>query len=210
MQAEKGACMTKKRIALFASGSGSNAEKLAQHFRDHNYIEVALLFCNNPDAGVIKRMHALHIPVLVFGRPHMSEQNWVVNIIQTHNIDLIVLAGFLWKIPQSILNLSIPIYNIHPSLLPKFGGRGMYGIHVHKAVLAAGETESGITIHKVTEQYDEGAILFQARVCIDSEETPESLAAKVQVLEHQYFGSIIEQILLDPNLFKPHSGSSAH
>lgn len=190
--------MTKKRIAIFASGSGSNAEKIAEHFASDSQVEISLILTNNPQAGVIARARRLHIPVVVFDRTTFYESARIVELLQGQAIDLVVLAGFMMLIPESMVQ-AFPnkIVNIHPALLPKYGGKGMYGHFVHEAVVAAQETESGITIHYVNERYDEGAIIFQASCPVVSTDTPEDVAKKVQVLEHKHFPEVVEKLLLN-------------
>lgn len=184
-----------KRIALFASGSGSNAEQIAQYFADNPDVTVTLIATNNPKAGVIERARRLHVPVLLFDRAPFNDGR-ITQLLLTQGIDLIVLAGFLWLVPADLVR-AFPrrIINIHPALLPKFGGKGMYGHHVHEAVVAAGETESGITIHYVDEHYDEGQIIFQARCPVEPTDTPDDVARKVQVLEHQQYPRVVAEVL---------------
>ncbi len=188
--------MTKKRIAIFASGSGSNAEKIAEYFKNHPTIEVSLILSNNPQAGVIARARKFQIPVVLFDRKTFYETNKITELLQNQYIDLIVLAGFMMLIPEEMVK-AFPqkMVNIHPALLPKYGGKGMYGHFVHEAVVAAHETESGITIHFVNEHYDEGAIIFQASCPVVSADTPEDVAQKVQVLEHKHYPAVIEKTL---------------
>jgi phosphoribosylglycinamide formyltransferase 1 len=188
--------MSVKRIAIFASGSGSNAEKIAQHFAHHPSVEVSLILSNNPQAGVIARARKLNIPVVLFDKKTFYETRKIIELLQNQGIDLIVLAGFMMLIPEPMVR-AFPqkMVNIHPALLPKFGGKGMYGHFVHEAVVAAHETESGITIHYVNEHYDEGAIIFQDSCPVAANDTPEMVAAKVQVLEHQHYPAMIEQLL---------------
>jgi phosphoribosylglycinamide formyltransferase 1 len=186
-----------KNIAIFASGSGSNAERIFEYFADYEEINVKLILCNNPEAGVIQRAARLQIPLIMFDRPAFKSGE-VVEILQENQIDWVVLAGFLWLIPKHFVE-AFPnrIINIHPALLPKFGGKGMYGHFVHEAVVENKETESGITIHFVNEHYDEGGIIFQASFPVLSTDTPEDVARKGQVLEHQYFPEVIEQVILE-------------
>ncbi|WP_028667564.1 phosphoribosylglycinamide formyltransferase [Runella zeae] len=188
--------MTKKRIAIFASGSGSNAEKIAEYFTNHPTIEVSLILSNNPQAGVIARARKFQIPVVLFDRKTFYETNKITELLQNQHIDLIVLAGFMMLIPEEMVK-AFPqkMVNIHPALLPKYGGKGMYGHFVHEAVVAAHETESGITIHFVNEHYDEGGIIFQASCPVVSADTPEDVAQKVQVLEHKHYPAVIEKAL---------------
>ena len=182
------------KIAIFASGSGSNAQKIIEHFKNTE-IEVVLLLSNNPEAGVIGRARKAHIPTLIFDKENLQNGK-VAGILQSLDIDLLVLAGFLWLVPSNLIQ-AFPnrILNIHPALLPKYGGKGMWGHHVHEAVVAAGETETGISIHLVNEHYDEGAIIFQKARSIEISDTPEQVASKVLELEHQYFPKVIEKYL---------------
>ncbi|WP_428655455.1 phosphoribosylglycinamide formyltransferase [Runella sp.] len=188
--------MAQKRLAIFASGSGSNAEKIAEYFTDHADIEVTLILSNNPQAGVIARARRLHIPVVLFDRKTFYETNKIIDILQNEHIDLVVLAGFMMLIPEAMVH-AFPnrIINIHPALLPKYGGKGMYGHFVHEAVVEARELESGISIHYVNEHYDEGDIIFQATCPVTPEDTPEEVARKVQVLEHQHYPEVVEKLL---------------
>jgi phosphoribosylglycinamide formyltransferase-1 len=176
-----------KKVVIFASGSGSNAENLIQ-LHHNKFYTVEAIFCNNEFAGVIERANRLKIPLKLFKR---NEWNEVITSIKDLNPDLIILAGFLWKIPSDFISSFNRIINIHPSLLPKFGGKGMYGMNVHQAVIDNQEKESGITIHLVNEHYDEGEVLFQAAITIAKGETPESLANKIHELEYKYFPEII-------------------
>lgn len=186
----------KKRIAIFASGSGSNAENIFHYFKGNNSIEIVSFYCNNPKAGVIERANRLGLPCHLFVKEEFIETKKIVELLQAEQINYIVLAGFLLKVPENIIKaFSNRIVNIHPALLPNYGGKGMYGMKVHKAVVAANEKKSGITIHKVNENYDEGAILFQAECIIEEQDTPEIVAAKVGELEYQHFPRIIEQQL---------------
>ncbi len=188
--------MTKKRIAIFASGSGSNAEKIAEYFKNHPTIEVSLILSNNPQAGVIARARKFQIPVVLFDRKTFYETDKITELLQNQHIDVVVLAGFMMLIPDEMVK-AFPqkMVNIHPALLPKYGGKGMYGHFVHEAVVAAKETESGITIHYVNERYDEGAIIFQTSCPVVSADTPEDVAQKVQVLEHKHYPEVIEKTL---------------
>jgi len=185
-----------KNIVIFASGSGSNAEKIVEHFRGSTAVKIAHIFCNNSDAGVIERAKRLDIPCSLFSREEYKN-GALLRKIQSLQTDWIVLAGFLWLIPSEYVQ-AFPqrIINLHPALLPKFGGKGMYGHFVHEAVVAAGETESGITIHFVNEQYDEGAIIFQSSFPVLPGDTPEDVAKKGQVLEHRDFPKVIENLVL--------------
>ncbi|MGB0477063.1 MAG: ribonuclease HI [Flavobacteriaceae bacterium] len=184
-------------ILIFASGSGTNAEQIIRHFSPMTNVKVAGVYTNNPSAFVIERAKELNVPTFVFSREQLNDPNALLAELKDKNPNLIVLAGFLWKIPPHIVD-AFPdkIINIHPSLLPKFGGKGMFGRHVHQAVIDAKELESGISIHYVNSQYDEGAIIFQAKTTVDPQETPESLAQKIHKLEHQHFSEQIEKLLI--------------
>lgn len=186
----------KKRIAIFASGSGSNAQKIMELFKNHPEGEIAIVLTNNPDAYVLQRADNFEIPTHIFDRKEFRDSNTIVELLQNLEIDLIVLAGFLWLIPQQLI-AAYPgrIINIHPALLPKFGGKGMYGDHVHHAVIAARETEGGITIHYVDENYDEGEFIYQAKYKIDKGDNLEMIKFKGQQLEHQHYPRIVETIL---------------
>lgn len=190
-----------RRLALFASGSGSNAEKIAQYFAENTDVEITLIVTNNPKAGVIERARRgfdrpLHVPVLLIDRATFYSTNRVTQLLQSQNVDLIVLAGFMWLIPTDLVrNFPNKIVNIHPALLPKFGGKGMYGHFVHEAVVAAQETESGITIHYVNEHYDEGQVIFQARCAVAPTDTPDDVARHVQALEHEHYPRVIDEII---------------
>lgn len=184
------------RLAVFASGTGSNAQKIIDYFRDHSSVHVGVIVSNNPQAGVLDIAKAENVPYIVIEREAFYRGLTSVNDLKENNIDFIVLAGFLWKVPPALIQ-AYPkkIINIHPALLPKYGGKGMYGRAVHQAVLDAKEPESGITIHYVDEWYDHGNIIFQARCPIGKEDTPETLAQKVHELEHWHYSKVIEQLL---------------
>ncbi|HVS97078.1 MAG TPA: phosphoribosylglycinamide formyltransferase [Puia sp.] len=184
------------QLAIFASGAGTNTARIIDHFRHHPSVRVSLIVSNKPDAGVLKIARDERLPALVIEKERFFRGDAYVDELQKHAIDLIVLAGFLWKIPAALIR-AYPgkIVNIHPALLPKFGGKGMYGRHVHEAVLAASEKETGITIHYVDEQYDHGAPIFQARVVVETDDTPETLAKKVHLLEYEHFPRIIEDVI---------------
>ncbi|MFC6102583.1 phosphoribosylglycinamide formyltransferase [Olivibacter domesticus] len=186
----------KKRIAIFASGSGSNAQKIMEHFKYSQEAEVSLVLTNNPDAYVLQRADNFEVPSHLFDRHDFFETDEVVELLQRMQIDLIVLAGFLWLVPENLLK-AYPnkIINIHPALLPQYGGKGMYGDRVHKAVLANKEGESGITIHFVNERFDEGEIIYQARFKIEKGDTLEMIKFKGQQLEHQHFPKVVENLL---------------
>ncbi len=186
--------MKKTRIAILASGGGSNARKIMEHFRNSDIAEVALVVSNKKDAGVLKIANEYHVPTLLIERQDFYQTNKFLTELEEREIEFIVLAGFLWLVPAYLVKaFSGKILNIHPALLPKYGGKGMYGHHVHEAVKAAGETESGPTIHWVNEHYDEGNILFQARCTINPEDTADDIARKVLELEHTHYPRIIEQ-----------------
>lgn len=184
-----------KQIALFASGSGSNAEKIVEHFKDSSKAQVKMILCNNPNAGVIARAERLNIPLLMFEKEDLKSGK-ITEILLENKIDLIVLAGFLWLIPKNLIT-AFPrkIINLHPALLPKYGGKGMYGHFVHEAVIANKEKKSGITIHYVNEHYDEGDVIFQAWFSISENDTVEDIALKGQILEHQHFPEVIAKLL---------------
>ncbi|GIV34711.1 MAG: phosphoribosylglycinamide formyltransferase [Chitinophagales bacterium] len=186
-----------KHLAIFASGRGSNAEAIIRFFQNHPKISVALIVTNNPDAGVIQIARQYHIPYLVISKKQLSEGTVLLKTLQEKHIDFIVLAGFILLLPPYLID-RYPgrIVNIHPALLPKFGGKGMYGIKVHEAVLKAGERQTGITIHYVDEQYDHGAIILQKTCAIQEDETPGSLMKKVQQLEHYHYPRVIESLIL--------------
>lgn len=185
-----------KRIAIFASGSGTNAQRIIEHFKDIADIEVSIVLTNNSKAFVLERAAKLKVPSFVFDRDIFYKSNQVHDILREIGIDFIVLAGFLWLIPENILQ-SWPgrIVNIHPALLPKFGGKGMYGDRVHQAVIEAGEKETGISIHYVNEKYDEGEIIFQEKFEVLPGDTPETIAGRIHELEHKHFPIVIQELL---------------
>lgn len=185
-----------KRIVLFASGSGTNAENIIRYFQDKGNVSVVGVLTNKRDAQVIDRCNTLKTSALYFNRSAFQDDTFLLNILKGLQPDLIVLAGFLWKIPVSLVRAyEGRIINIHPALLPKYGGKGMYGSRVHEAVLENGESETGITIHYVNEAYDEGAIIFQEHTSISPGDTAEQVAAKVHQLEYQHYPKVIEQLL---------------
>jgi len=185
-----------KRIVLFASGSGSNVENIVDYFQEKPEITIACVLTNNRNAKVIDRCNRLKINNLCFNKTAFSTTDCVLNILQNLKPDLIVLAGFLLKIPENIIqNFPNKIINIHPALLPKYGGKGMYGDHVHEAIKANNEIETGITIHYVTKNYDEGAIIHQSKIEISSVDSASDIAQKVHQLEYQYFPVVIERLL---------------
>lgn len=185
-----------KKIAIFASGAGSNAQKIIDHFKGNPNAEIALIACNKPGAGVLTIAENEGIPTLIIEKEQFFRGDAFVPYLQEKQIDLVVLAGFLWKIPDALIK-AFPhkIVNIHPALLPKYGGKGMYGQFVHAAVVAAGEKESGITIHFVDEHYDHGDIIFQATCTVEPSDTPESLAAKIHALEHKHFPAVVDMLI---------------
>ncbi len=188
----------KKNIAIFASGGGSNARKIMQHFQDSTLGNVVLLIGNKPNIGAFNIANEFNVPSILMDRKTFYESDVLLQTLAEKKVDLIVLAGFLWLIPSYLIqNYPNRIVNVHPALLPKYGGKGMYGHHVHEAVKAAAELESGMTIHYVNEHYDEGAIIFQAKCALDEEDSAESIAKKVLALEHQYFPKVIESVLLE-------------
>ncbi len=182
------------KIGILASGSGTNAEKIINYFSETSVARVVLLISDNPDAYALVRARDRGVPTAVFTRPEFAEGGKPLAALRSAGVDYIVLAGFLRLIPENIIE-AYPdrIVNIHPALLPKYGGKGMYGDRVHKAVIEAGEKESGITIHKVNAHYDEGAVIAQYRVGVAPDDTPETLAQKIHALEHRYFPAVIEK-----------------
>jgi len=184
------------RIAIFASGSGSNVQRIAEFFDGKGLLEISAIYCNNPGAYVLERAKTAGIPSVLFNRNDFYNSSFILNDLKSRNIDWIILAGFLWLIPESILKVYPQrVINIHPALLPAYGGKGMFGMKVHKSVIAAGEKQSGITIHHVNELYDEGDIIFQATCQIQPGDTPEMLAAKIHELEYEYFPVVIGKLV---------------
>jgi len=183
-------------IAIFASGNGSNAEKIIAYFQDHPSIHVSLILSNKPDAYVLKRAEEHIINCALFTKSQMEKDLGVSDVLASNNIDFIILAGFLLLIPPYLIsNYPNRILNIHPSLLPKHGGKGMYGKHVHKSVKESGETKTGMTIHFVNEHYDQGTIIKQYSTSIAPEEDAEDIAAKVSILEHRHYPEVIEEVI---------------
>ena len=180
-------------LAILASGSGSNAQKICQHLKDHPSLRVTVIISNKEEAGVKKHAKSFGVPFLHFSNDDFKSGNEVLNTLQEMNIQGIILAGFLRKIPSALIR-SYPdkILNIHPALLPKYGGKGMYGIHVHRAVKEAGEAFSGPTIHVVNEKYDDGKVVFQAKVALERTDEPEDIGKKVLALEHTYYPRVVE------------------
>jgi phosphoribosylglycinamide formyltransferase 1 len=186
-----------RNIAIFASGSGTNAENIIRYFSNRKSAEVSLVLSNRREAYVLKRAASLNVRSVFFDRKDLYEKEKVSRYLSMYKIDFIVLAGFLWLIPENILNIyEKRIINIHPALLPKHGGKGMYGEKVHEAVIAKHEKVSGITIHYVNNRYDEGDIIFQARCAVTPEDTPDTLASKVHTLEYKHFPEVIEKLVL--------------
>ncbi len=189
--------MKKRKIAILASGSGTNAQKIIEYFTGHSSIGVSMILSNKKDAYVLVRAEQFNIPSVVFDRQTFNETDEILRVLQKNEIDFIVLAGFLWLIPIYLIR-SFPrrIINIHPALLPKYGGKGMYGVYVHQAVLDSGDKESGISIHYVNEAYDEGAIIFQAKCEVQPDDTPESLAQRIHQLEYKHYPEVIERLVM--------------
>jgi len=185
------------RIAIFASGSGTNAEQIISYFNGHASVEVGLVLSNKPDAYVLERAKNHNIPSFVFNRHEFYETTVVPDLLREKGITFVVLAGFLWMVPESLL-VMYPgkILNIHPALLPLHGGKGMYGMKVHEAVIASGADESGITIHLVDDRYDAGSSVFQAKCPVLPDDTPETLAMRIHQLEYRYFPEMIEKVIL--------------
>lgn len=185
-----------KRITIFASGTGTNARAILQHFRHNPQVKVEAIICNKPKARVIEVAQEFQVPYYLISKNDLYETTHVLDLLKNSATDLIVLAGFLWIIPESIL-LAFPkrIINIHPALLPLHGGPGMYGSKVHEAVLQSNDKETGITIHYLNEKYDEGEIIVQHRTAVQADDTPESVAAKVHALEHEWYPKVIEELL---------------
>jgi len=187
-----------KRIVLFASGSGTNVENIIHYFQDNPKVTITSVLTNKRDAEVLDKCNKMNISTLCFNKYAFYKSDCVLNVLKSQLPDLIILAGFLWKIPEKITrNYPDKIINIHPALLPKYGGKGMYGRQVHKAVKENNEPETGITIHYVNENYDEGAIISQVTTKISPEDSEESIAEKVHTLEYEYFPKVIEQLLFE-------------
>jgi len=185
-----------RNIAIFASGSGTNAENLIRFFRTSRYGRVSLLLSNRKEAGVVARAQTLDVEVNAFTREQFYQSNEVLSLLLERDIDFVVLAGFLWLVPDHLLEaFENKMINIHPALLPKYGGKGMYGRYVHEAVIRNQEAESGITIHYVNRDYDEGDIIFQARCEVKADDTPETLASRIHQLEYQHFPVVLENLL---------------
>jgi phosphoribosylglycinamide formyltransferase 1 len=183
-----------KKIAIFASGSGSNAENIVQYFKGKENLNIECIYSNKADAYVLERARKYLISTRIFTREEFYSTNNILNELNDRGVELIVLAGFLWLVPQNLID-NFTIINIHPALLPKYGGKGMYGNKVHEAVVANREKESGITIHYVDNKYDEGLVIFQAKCEVLPDDTPEAVAHKVHQLEYAYYPQVIEEVL---------------
>lgn len=185
-----------KRLVLFASGSGTNVENIIQYFQKSNTIDVTYVFTNNKSAKVIDRCKLLGINFLIFKKEDFYHSNFVLNTVK-EKADYIILAGFLWKIPQKFIDLfPNKIINIHPALLPKYGGKGMYGINIHNAIVKNKESETGITIHFVNENYDEGTIIFQVKIDVKTTDTAIDIASKISRLEMDNYPKVIESVII--------------
>jgi phosphoribosylglycinamide formyltransferase-1 len=185
-----------KRIAIFASGKGSNADSLCSHLVNHTSIKVELILSDRKEAGVFAVAEKHHVQAIYLNKELLTHPDQVVALLKEHHIDVLVLAGYLKLVPNKwIAAYPGKVFNLHPALLPKFGGKGMYGMHVHRAVAAAGETETGITIHEVNEHYDEGKILFQARTAVEPTDSPERVAEKIAALEKEHFAKVIIEVV---------------
>ncbi len=184
------------KIAIFCSGSGSNAQKIIEYFQEHKSAEVVLLLSNNKNAYALERAKSLGVPTRVFDKAQFSQSPIIVNELKELGVNWIILAGFLWLIPENLIE-AFPnsIVNIHPALLPSYGGKGMYGMYVHEAVVKAKEKESGISIHMVNKEYDKGRIVFQAKCFLTDDDTAETLAKKIQTLEHEHFPKVIDALI---------------
>ncbi|HHM21584.1 MAG TPA: phosphoribosylglycinamide formyltransferase [Bacteroidetes bacterium] len=189
-----------KNIAVFASGTGSNAKKIIDHFKHHPRINVCLLVCNRPGAKVLEMAEEEGVPTLLINRNEFYKEKRILKKFKIYSVDFVVLAGFLWLVPGYLVkSYENRMINIHPALLPRYGGKGMYGMNVHRAVKESADRESGITIHYVNEQYDDGDIVFQKACSLSDTDTPETIAKKVQQLEHRYFPVVIENLIAGNN-----------
>tara|TARA_R110002072_G_scaffold174802_17_gene330547 strand:- start:3628 stop:4227 length:600 start_codon:yes stop_codon:yes gene_type:complete len=198
----------KIKIAIFASGNGSNAENVIQYFKKSDFAEVVLVLTNNKDAGVIGRATRLNVSVFEFSKEDLYSENTVFKKLSDAGVDWIILAGFLLKFPETLLKqYPNKVINIHPALLPKYGGKGMYGMNIHKAVVENKEKETGITIHYVNENYDEGEIIFQAKTNLTNTDTPESVAEKIHTLEQEYFPTVIEKLIINNKISPIYGGA---
>ena len=189
--------MTKTNIAIFASGSGTNCENIIRYFANHDSICVAVVLCNKADAGALERAKRLGVPAIYLNKEGCNSHQQMSALLSQYDVNFIVLAGFLLMVPEFLIKeFHHRMINIHPALLPKYGGKGMYGHHVHEAVVANKEKESGITIHIVDQYYDKGTTLFQAKCELSDEDTPDTVAEKIHVLEQEYFPKVIEKAVL--------------
>jgi phosphoribosylglycinamide formyltransferase-1 len=190
-----------KKIAIFASGNGTNAQRIIEYFHGSHQISIGLILSNNRDAYVLERARKAKIPTVCFSRKDFYESNFILDILTVQGITFIVLAGFLWLIPEYLLDAyKGNIINIHPALLPKYGGKGMYGMRVHETIIQSEDMESGISIHYVNKNYDEGQIIFQAKCRVEAGDTPESLAEKIHILEHANYPRVIESVIMHKEL----------
>lgn len=190
----------KKKIIIFASGSGTNAENIITYFQKSGNVEVLAVFSNNRSAKVLERAHRLNVKPLYFGRESFYHSNEVLHLLEDMDPDLIVLAGFLWIFPKNILQkFPNKVINIHPALLPKYGGKGMYGMKVHQAIVEKKEIETGISIHFVNENYDEGKLIFQVTTPVEPKDTADDIAEKIHSLEYEHFPKVIENLLFPEN-----------
>jgi phosphoribosylglycinamide formyltransferase 1 len=189
--------MEKSNLAIFASGSGSNAENIIRFFISHKYISVRLVLSNNKDAFVHERARQLNVKSISFSRDQLYNEDFILELLRKESISHVILAGFMWLIPENLIK-AFPnrMLNIHPALLPKYGGKGMFGMHVHRAVIENKETESGISIHYVNESYDEGSIIFKAKCPVLPYDTPEKLAERIHKLEHKNYPRVIESVIM--------------
>lgn len=188
--------MEKINLAVFASGSGTNAENIALYFQNHPHVDVKVILTNNSKAGVIKRAEALNINTEIFNRQDFYQTNRLVSLLEEYKVDWLILAGFLWLVPENLIQrYANRIVNIHPALLPKYGGKGMYGQHVHNAVIENREVESGITIHTIDEVYDRGKIVFQASCPVKPGDDAETLARRIHQLEYEHYPKVIENLV---------------
>lgn len=193
--------MTTSNIAIFASGNGSNAEKFFEYFKEHPTIKIKCLLSNNQNAYALTRAKNNKVTTRVFDREEFYKTRNILDYLKEQEVDYIVLAGFMWLVPLYLIQAyTNRILNIHPALLPKYGGKGMYGDHVHNAVLENREVESGITIHYVNEVYDDGKIIFQGRCEVKQDDTPESLANRIHALEYEYYPGVVEAVILDQKI----------
>jgi phosphoribosylglycinamide formyltransferase-1 len=189
--------MNKKKIAIFASGTGSNALQLIKHFKNHPNIQVALIVTNSTKAPVIKVAQENDVPFSVVNKSLLSNNSYMTSLLNLYDVDFIVLAGFLLLVPPFLVKIyNQKMINIHPALLPKYGGKGMFGLNVHQAVISAGDPETGITIHYVNEMYDKGKVIFQSTVKVDKKDNAEKLSKKVQELEHKYLPEWSEKLIM--------------